>query len=185
MRISLFQYLDDLEAGERLDDRPYGGGPGMLMRADRLHRSLTLHGKAPFILFSPRGEPLTQKLLEEYKDKDFSLVSSSFEGVDERLYGLPDLRPVSTGPYILSSGESAALVFLDAFSRLLPGALSEDSLIEESRPGDPEPPQYTRPRRFQGQDVPEVLLSGNPSKIEDWKKSWKDNARLKTRRPPV
>ena len=158
----------------QVDDYPYGGGAGMVMRADILGRALKANHRGGRILaMSPRGLPLTQEKVHELsRESEISVVCGRFEGIDERVLEAYGIEEVSIGDYILTGGEQAAQVMFDAVIRLLPGVLGnaqsaesesfEDSLLEY--------PQYTRPVEWEGRTVPEVLLSGHHKKIEDWRK---------------
>lgn len=160
-----------------VDDTPAGGGAGMVMRADVLARaidhSLEKDDPRPRLLMSPRGKPLTQKRVRELAAGPGALIlCGRFEGVDQRLIEARDLEEVSIGDYILSGGEPAALVLLDAVVRLLPGVMgNENSGITESfEHGLLEHPHYTRPQEFEGRPIPEVLTSGNHARIEAWRR---------------
>lgn len=159
------------------DDRPYGGGEGMVMKLEPIYHCLkhiTPLGPSPFVvLLSPRGRLLDQSLCEELsRKKRLILICGRYEGVDERVSEhLVDLE-LSIGDYVLSGGEPAALVVMDAVMRLLPGVLGcADSPENESfSTGILEYPQYTRPREFLGWKVPDVLLSGDHKKIAIWRR---------------
>jgi len=172
----------------RADDIPYGGGPGMVMKPEPIVaaiESVSETGKqARRIYFSPQGRPLQQKHLAEYLKYDqLILLCGRYEGVDERAIELVIDEEVSIGDYILTGGEFAAMVFVDALSRLVPGVLGEEeSLKNESfaspfekgeQVGSPllEYPQYTRPPEFRGLKVPNILLSGDHAKIEEWRRA--------------
>ncbi len=159
------------------DDRPFGGGEGMVMKIEPIYRCLE-HiqplGPSPFrILLSPRGVILDQELCQALSKKDrIILICGRYEGVDERVaQHLVDLE-LSIGDYVLSGGEVAALVVMDAVVRLLPGVLgcSQSPVKESFSTGLLEHPQYTRPREFMGWGVPEVLLSGDHRKIDLWRR---------------
>lgn len=160
-----------------VDDTPYGGGAGMVMRADVLGRAIdhaSPEGDArPRLLMSPRGEPLTQAFARELAAGDGAvIVCGRFEGVDQRVIEGRGLREISVGDYILSGGEPAALTLLDAVVRLLPGVMgNEASGDEESfENGLLEHPHYTRPQEWEGRPIPEVLTSGNHAKIARWQR---------------
>jgi tRNA (guanine37-N1)-methyltransferase len=172
-----------------VDDTPAGGGAGMVMRADVLAASLdaTLapDDPRPRLLMSPRGRPLTQARVRELSRGDgVVIVCGRFEGVDERVIEARRLEEVSIGDYVLSGGELAAMVLLDAAVRLLPGVMGKEaSGAEESfEDGLLEYPQYTKPREFEGRAIPEVLLSGDHAKIAAWRKA-QAQALTKGRRP--
>lgn len=159
-----------------VDDTPAGGGAGMVMRADVLARAIdsaTPEGDPrPRLLMSPRGKPLTQaKVRDLASGPGVVILCGRFEGVDQRLIEARDLEEVSIGDYILSGGEPAALVLLDAIVRLLPGVMGNDQSGEEEsfENGLLEHPHYTRPQEFEGRSIPEVLVSGNHAKIAKWR----------------
>jgi len=160
-----------------VDDTPAGGGAGMVMRPDVLARAIDTAAPAsdlrPRLLMSPRGKPLTQAKVRELADGPGAIIlCGRFEGVDQRLIESRNLEEVSIGDYILSGGEVAALVLLDAVVRLLPGVMgNEHSGTEESfENGLLEHPHYTRPTVFEDQPIPDVLLSGNHKKIAEWRR---------------
>ncbi|MHA1540190.1 MAG: tRNA (guanosine(37)-N1)-methyltransferase TrmD [Alphaproteobacteria bacterium] len=154
-----------------VDDTPYGGGAGMVMRADVIDRaiqSLPTSPKRPIIYLSPRGEPLTQDLVKEFSEGDgITLLCGRYEGVDQRVVEHWNMREVSLGDYILSGGEAGAMTLLDACVRLLPGVLSnQETHSEESFMGGLlEYSHYTRPHDFYDKSVPSVLLSGHHDAI--------------------
>jgi tRNA (guanine37-N1)-methyltransferase len=159
-----------------VDDTPAGGGPGMVIRADVLAASLDAHLTAedlrPRLLMSPRGAPLTQARVRSLSSgPGVVVICGRFEGVDERVIAGRRLEEVSIGDYVLSGGEIASLVLLDACVRLLPGVMGKtDSGSEESfENGLLEYPQYTRPREWEGRSIPEILLSGDHAKIAKWR----------------
>lgn len=159
-----------------VDDTPAGGGPGMVMKADVLARALDAAAQddRPRLLMSPRGRPLTQARVEALAaGPGIVLVCGRFEGVDERVIAARGLEEVSIGDYVLSGGEIAAMALLDACVRLLPGVMgAAASAAEESFGGGLlEYPQYTRPQVFEGQPIPEVLLSGDHGKIAAWRRA--------------
>ena len=161
-----------------VDDTPAGGGAGMVLRADVLAASLDAHLPAedarPRLLMSPRGRPLTQARVRTLvAGPGVSIVCGRFEGVDERIIAARGLEEVSIGDYVLSGGEIAAFALLDACVRLLPGVMGHQaSGAEESfEDGLLEYPQYTRPRDFEGQSIPDVLLSGDHGRIARWRSS--------------
>jgi tRNA (guanine37-N1)-methyltransferase len=171
-----------------VDDTPAGGGAGMVMRADVLAAALdSVPGGAPRLVMSPRGRPLTQALVRELAaGPGITILCGRFEGIDERLFEARDLVPVSVGDYVLSGGEPAALVLLDACVRLLPGVMGAPSSGEEEsfESGLLEYPHYTRPVEWEGRRIPEVLRSGDHAKIAAWRKARAaDETRL--RRPDL
>jgi len=160
-----------------VDDTPAGGGAGMVMRADVLARALDRaapRGDArPRLLMSPRGAPLTQRRARELAAGPGAVIlCGRFEGVDQRLIEGRDLEEVSIGDYILSGGEPAALVLLDAVVRLLPGVMGNEASGEEEsfESGLLEHPHYTRPQEWEGRPIPEVLTSGNHARIAAWRR---------------
>jgi tRNA (guanine37-N1)-methyltransferase len=159
-----------------VDDTPAGGGPGMVMKADVLARALDTvpHDQRPHLLMSPRGTPLTQQRAAMLAaGLGVVIVCGRFEGVDERLIRARKLEEVSLGDFVLSGGEPAAIALLDACVRLLPGVLGKEASIAEESFADGllEYPQYTRPPVFEGEPIPEVLLSGDHGKIAQWRRS--------------
>lgn len=172
-----------------VDDTPAGGGPGMVMRADVLARALDAVGSdsRPRILLSARGTPLTQARVRELSaGEGIVLVCGRFEGVDERIIESRKLEEISIGDYVLSGGEIAALVLLDACVRLLPGVMGKEAsgMDESFESGLLEYPQYTKPQDFEGRPIPEVLLSGNHAKITAWRQNQAIET-TKTRRPDL
>lgn len=161
---------------QTVDDVPYGGGPGMLMKADVLSEAV-LSLKKPdtmVILTGPRGKKFDQKMARELAGKThLVIICGHYEGVDERVRQLLVDREVSIGDYILTSGNLAAMVMTDAVVRLLPGALGDDASGEDEsfESGLLEYPQYTRPPEFNGLKVPDVLLSGDHKKIAKWRRA--------------
>jgi tRNA (guanine37-N1)-methyltransferase len=174
-----------------VDDTPAGGGAGMVMRADVLARALDAAAPAgdprPLLLMSPRGRPLTQQRVRELASGPGAVIlCGRFEGVDQRLIEARNLEEISIGDYILSGGEPAAIVLLDAVVRLLPGVMgNEESGAEESfESGLLEHPHYTRPAEFEGRTIPEVLVSGNHAKIAKWRREQAENL-TRARRPDL
>ena len=159
-----------------VDDTPFGGGSGMLLKPDVLGRSIDSNIKKGERIFylSPKGKKFDQKIAKEIaNEKTINLICGHFEGVDERILNTRNIEEISIGDYILSGGESASFVVIDAVLRLLPGVLgNEISKDEESfENGLLEYPQYTKPQIWEKQSVPEVLLSGDHAKIKDWRLS--------------
>ena len=174
-----------------VDDTPAGGGPGMVIRADVLAASLDAGiaegDTRPRLLMSPRGRPLTQERVRELVAGDGAIVvCGRFEGVDERVIAARQLEEVSIGDYVLSGGEIAAMVLLDACVRLIPGVMGKlDSGSEESfENGLLEYPQYTRPRDWEGHTIPDVLLNGDHAKIAKWRREQAEKL-TKERRPDL
>lgn len=184
LRVCLHNLRDyTLDKHRKVDDRPFGGGPGMILAPEPLFRAIeaikrtspTRNGpvKAKVILLTPRGKTLNQKLVRRLsRQKHLILVCGRYEGVDERLSESLVDEEISIGDYILSGGELPALVLTDSIARLLPGVLGhKDSNLRESFSDNLlEYPQYTRPADFRGMEVPRVLLSGDHKKIEEWRK---------------
>ena len=159
-----------------VDDTPAGGGPGMVMRADVIARAIdaVATDDRPRLLMSPRGAPLTQrKVAALTQGPGVVLLCGRFEGVDERVIAGRNLEEVSVGDYVLSGGELAAMVLIDACLRLLPGVMGEEgSLAEESfSDGLLEYPQYTRPQLWEGRAIPEILISGDHAKVAAWRRA--------------
>lgn len=174
-----------------VDDTPAGGGAGMVMRADVVGAAIdaarTTAPELPAVYLSPRGRPLTQALVREWSaGPGLLMLAGRFEGVDERVIEARGLDEVSIGDYVLSGGELAAMVAVDACVRLLDGVLGQpESLSEESfENGLLEYPQYTRPRQWEGRDIPDTLLSGDHARIETWRRSQAE-ALTKQRRPDL
>jgi tRNA (guanine37-N1)-methyltransferase len=161
----------------QVDDTPAGGGAGMVLRADVLGPALDhAHERspdAPLIYLSPRGTPLTQKLAHDLSEgPGMTLLAGRFEGVDQRVIDEKGLKEISIGDYVLAGGELAAMVLIEACVRLLPGVLgASESLASESfETGLLEYPQYTKPRDWEGRSIPDILLSGDHKKIEEWRR---------------
>ena len=185
--------VDIREAAEdnhkTVDDKPFGGGSGMLLKADILAKSLDSNKKEGGRIFylSPRGKKLDQKMaLELSQEKSISLICGHFEGVDERILSTRNIEELSIGDFILSGGETASFVVLDSILRLIPGVLGNDqSRKDESfENGLLEYPQYTKPQIWEEKKVPDVLLSGDHSKIKDWRLS-QSEAITRDRRPDL
>ena len=188
LMLRLFNYRDftPLRAGQ-VDDEPYGGGAGMVLRVDVVAAALdAVYGGAPehrVIALTPQGRRLTQQVVEQLaREERLTLLSARYEGFDERILVHLCSDAISIGPYVLSGGELPAMVIVDAVARLLPGALGK----EESRrlesfsaelEGGLEYPHYTRPAEFRGWRVPEVLLSGDHKRIAEWRR---EQSRLRT-----
>ena len=172
-----------------VDDTPYGGGSGMLLKADVLANSIDQNSKKGERIFylSPRGKKFDQKLAQELsKEKYISLICGHFEGVDERVLTTRNIEEISVGDYILSGGETAAFVVLDSILRLLPGVLgnNKSAFDETFENGLLEYPQYTKPQIWEKKSVPDVLLSGDHAKIKDWRLS-QSEAITRDRRPDL
>jgi tRNA (guanine37-N1)-methyltransferase len=181
LEVRLFNYRDTtpLRAGQ-VDDEPYGGGAGMVLRVDVVASALdAVYGGPPqhrVVALTPRGRPLTQRVVEELAGEEHvTLLSARFEGFDERVADHLANDTISIGPYVLSGGELPAMVIIDAVARRLPGALgNEESGVEESfspeLEGGLEYPHYTRPAEFRGWSVPDVLLSGDHGRVAEWRR---------------
>jgi tRNA (guanine37-N1)-methyltransferase len=180
LELRFFNYRDTtpLRAGQ-IDDEPYGGGAGMVLRVDVVAAALdAVYGgepNRPVVALTPQGRELTQAAVEELASNErLTLLSARFEGFDERIVEHLCTDAISVGPYVLSNGDLPAMIIIDAIARRLPGALSEGSGEDESFSdafgGAREHPHYTRPADFRGWKVPEVLLSGDHGRIEAWRR---------------
>ena len=172
-----------------LDDTPAGGGPGQVMRADVIAAAVDQVDRAgrPLLVMSARGRPLTQALAKDWAaGPGVILLCGRFEGVDQRVIEARGFEEVAVGDVVLAGGEAAAMVAIEACVRLLPGVLGEAaSLAEESfEDGLLEHPQYTRPRTFEGLEIPEVLLSGHHGEIAKWRRRQRE-AVTRERRPDL
>jgi len=175
--VNLYNIRDYAEGRHRVtDDEPYGGGTGMIMKPEPIIRGIRAirsgHPEARVILMTPQGALLSQEVVRRLAHlSHICLVCGRYEGVDERVRAVVD-EEISIGDYVLSGGEAAALVMIETVSRLIPGVLGDEGASEDdsfSR-GLLEYPQYTRPRSFEGRDVPEILLSGDHQAIEQWRR---------------
>ena len=178
-----------IDKHKTVDDTPYGGGNGMLIKTDVLAKSLdeNIKGKEKIIYLSPKGKLFDHKYAKELSgEKSLNLICGHFEGIDERIIQNRNIEEISIGDYILSGGETAAFVILDAILRFLPGILgNENSTEEESfENGLLEYPQYTKPQIWENKSVPDVLLSGDHAKIKDWRLS-QSEAITRDRRPDL
>jgi tRNA (guanine37-N1)-methyltransferase len=178
LRLVNYRETTPLRAGQ-VDDEPYGGGAGMVLRVDVVAAALeAVYGEdrpERVIALTPQGRPLTQQIVEELaQQQHLTLLSSRFEGFDERIVEHLVTDAISVGPYVLSNGDLPAMVLLDAVARRLPGALAEGSgeleSFSEELGGGLEYPHYTRPADFNGWKVPDVLLSGDHAKIDAWRR---------------
>ncbi|SFM11795.1 tRNA (guanosine(37)-N1)-methyltransferase TrmD [Marinobacter zhejiangensis] len=175
-----------------VDDRPYGGGPGMLMKIEPLRDAIraareAAPGNACVVYLSPQGEPLNQSVVESLAAADsLVLVAGRYEGVDERLIATEVDREVSLGDFVLSGGELAAMAVIDAVTRLIPGALGHAQSAEQDSFADGllDCPHYTRPEVYEGQAVPDVLLSGHHDQIRRWRLK-QSLRRTRERRPDL
>jgi len=178
LRLCSYRDLTPLKNGQ-VDDEPYGGGAGMVLRVDVVAEALdAVYGDRPahpVIALSPKGRQLTQKVVEELSQLDHvTLLSARFEGFDERIVEHLSTDAISIGPYVLSNGDLPAMVLVDAIARRLPGALAEGSgeieSFSDELGGGLEYPHYTRPAEYRGWRVPDVLLSGDHARIEGWRR---------------
>ena len=172
-----------------VDDTPYGGGSGMLIKPDVLAKALDKKLKAGEKIYylSPKGKLFDQKLAKKLsKEKTINLICGHFEGVDQRVIDSRNIIELSIGDFILSGGESAAFVVMDAILRLIPGVIGNDNSIEEETFENSllEYPQYTKPQIWEKKSVPDVLLSGDHAKIKDWRLS-QSEAITRDRRPDL
>ncbi len=172
-----------------VDDTPYGGGSGMLLKADVLAKSLdkNKNENERILYLSPKGKKFDQNLAKELADeKSLSIICGHFEGVDERILSTRKIEEISIGDFVLSGGESAAYVVIDSILRLLPGVLgNENSKLDETfENGLLEYPQYTKPQVWEEKAVPDVLLSGDHNKIKHWRLS-QSEAITRDRRPDL
>lgn len=171
-----------------VDDSPSGGGAGMVMKADVVARAIdSVADGRPKLLMSPRGKPLTQKRVRELAEGNGAIIMCGrFEGLDERVIESRELEEVSIGDYILSGGETAAIVLLDAIVRLLPGVMGnqQSGETESFETGLLEHPHYTRPQIWEGRSIPEVLTSGNHGAIDKWRHAQSEEI-TQTRRPDL
>ena len=185
--LRLWNYRDFTPlTGGQVDDEPYGGGAGMILRVDVVDAALEAvygdFGSRRIIALTPQGRQLDQELVDELAGEvAFTLLSARFEGFDERVVEHFATDAVSIGPYVLSGGELPAMVVLEAVARRLPGAMRAESAMYESfspsLQGGLEFPQYTRPAEFRGWQVPEVLLSGDHGRIDSWRR---EQSRVRT-----
>ncbi|MFS2325491.1 tRNA (guanosine(37)-N1)-methyltransferase TrmD [Brucella sp. H1_1004] len=187
--LDTIQIRDFAEGKHRMvDDTPSGGGAGMVMKADVVARALdSVADERPMLLMSPRGAPLTQKRVRELADGPGAIIlCGRFEGVDERVIEARQLEEISIGDYILSGGETAAIVLLDAIVRLLPGVMGnqESGETESFETGLLEHPHYTRPQVWEDRAIPDVLTSGNHGAIAKWRHAQAERI-TKERRPDL
>ncbi len=163
-----------LDKHKKCDDTPFGGGAGMLMTPQPIYDAVKSVKKrnSKVIFASPSGTPLTPALAKELaKEKHLIFICGHYEGIDERIIDLFNAQEISIGDYVLTGGELPTMVIIDCLARFIPGVITEESLDEESfSNGLLEYPQYTRPQKFKGLEVPEVLLSGNHAEIKKWRK---------------
>ena len=172
-----------------VDDTPYGGGFGMLLKPDILAKALDkkLKSEEKIYCLSPKGKLFNQKMAKELsKEKTINLICGHFEGIDQRVIDSRNIIELSAGDFILSGGESAAFVIIDSFLRLIPGVIGNNHSVDEEtfENGLLEYPQYTKPQIWEEKSVPDVLLSGDHAKIKDWRLS-QSEAITRDRRPDL
>ena len=185
--INIRDYAEDKH--KTVDDTPFGGGSGMVMRADVLANCLdknNLNKKESIFYLSPRGKKFDQAYAKEISKKNINIICGHFEGIDERILQTRNIEEISVGDFILSGGEIGALVIIDSVVRLLPGVLgNSDSLSEESFENNLlEYPQFTKPQKWEKKEVPSVLLTGDHKKIKDWRLSQSEDI-TRRRRPDL
>lgn len=170
--VNIRDFSDDKH--KHVDDTPYGGGAGMVIRPDVVYKAYksVKNKESKLIYLSPKGRNLNQEKVKELsKEKDIILLCGHYEGIDQRVLDEIVDEEISIGEYILTGGELPAMVLIDSISRYVEGVLNEESVQDESFSNKYlEYPQYTRPETFNGKKVPEILLSGNHKKIDDWRK---------------
>jgi len=172
-----------------VDDTPFGGGGGMIIRADVIANSLDKNisnKNEPIIYLSPKGKKLDQTYAKKITNKNVNIICGHFEGIDQRLLETRNIEEVSIGDFVLSGGEVGAFVLIDTIVRLIPGVLgNSDSLTEETFERDLlEYPQYTKPQKWEKKEVPNVLLSGDHAKIKDWRLAQSEDI-TRRRRPDL
>jgi len=178
-----------IDKHKTVDDTPFGGGSGMVMRADVIANSLDKNisdKKEPIIYLSPKGKKFDQAYAKKIMNKNINIICGHFEGVDQRLLETRNIEEVSVGDFVLSGGEAASFLVIDTILRLIPGVLGNpDSLAEESFERNLlEYPQYTKPQKWEEKDIPEVLLSGDHAKIKGWRLSQSEDI-TRRRRPDL
>ena len=186
-KVNIRDYATDKH--KTVDDTPFGGGSGMVMKADVLANSLDkniINNKEPVIYLSPKGKKFDQIYAKKILDKNINIICGHFEGVDQRILETRNIEEVSIGDLILSGGEIGAFVIIDTVVRLLPGVLGNpNSLSEETFEKNLlEYPQYTKPQKWEGKEIPSVLLTGDHEKIKDWRLS-QSEAITRRRRPDL
>ena len=172
-----------------VDDTPFGGGSSMLMRADIIANSLDKNitdKNEPIIYLTPKGKKFDQAFAKKILNKNINIICGHFKGVDQRLLETRNIEEVSIGDFVLSGGEVAALVLIDSVVRLIPGVIgNSNSLPNETFEGNLlECPQYTKPQKWEGKEVPDVLLSGDHAKIKDWRLAQSEDI-TRRRRPDL
>jgi len=178
-----------LDKHKTVDDTPFGGGSGMVMRADVIANSLDKNisnKNEPIIYLSPKGKEFNQHYAKKIMNKNINIICGHFEGIDQRLLETRNIEEVSVGNFILSGGEIAAFVLIDTIVRLIPGVLgNSDSLTEETFESNLlEYPQYTKPQKWEKKEVPEVLLKGDHAKIKGWRLAQSEDI-TRRRRPDL
>ena len=188
--LNIFDLKDyGLGPHKSVDEKPAGGGPGMVLRADVLDSAINdcFKKNRPMIYFSPKGKPLDQEMIEQFSIiNGVSIICGHFEGIDQRIIEMHNIEEISVGDYILSGGEIATIAFLDSIIRLLPNVLGnrDSKKIETFTDGLLEYPQYTKPNDFKGLKIPDILLSGNHKAIKKWQENQSLNL-TKLRRPDL
>ena len=185
--INIRDYTKDKH--KTVDDTPFGGGSGMVMRADILAKALDkniLDNEERIIYLTPKGKKFNQTYLKNFSNKNINIICGHFEGVDERLLETRNIEEVSIGDFVLSGGEVGAFVIIDAAVRLIPGVLGNpNSLTEESFENYLlEYPQYTKPQKWEEKEVPQPLLTGDHKKIKDWRLAQSEDI-TRRRRPDL
>ena len=178
-----------IDKHKTVDDTPFGGGSGMVMRADVIANSLDKNisdKKEPIIYLSPKGKKFDQSYAKKVMKKNINIICGHFEGVDQRLLETRNIEEISVGDFVLSGGEAASFLVIDTILRLIPGVLGNpDSLAEESFERNLlEYPQYTKPQKWEEKDIPEVLLSGDHAKIKGWRLAQSEDI-TRRRRPDL
>ena len=176
LEINLINIRDfSLDKHHKTDDTPFGGGAGMVMTCQPLYDAIKSIKKenSVIVYMSPRGETLCQKVVEDYAKCEYLIIiCGHYEGIDERILEIFNIKEISIGDYVLTGGELPAMVFVDAVSRYVEGVIKKESTMEESfSNGLLEYPQYTKPQDFMGYKVPEVLTNGNHAEIAKWRKA--------------
>ena len=185
--VNIRDYASDKH--KTVDDTPFGGGSGMVMRADVIANSLDKNisdKKEPIIYLSPKGKKFDQTYARKISNKNINIICGHFEGVDQRLLETRSIEEISIGDYVLSGGEVASFIVIDSVVRLISGVLGNpDSLAEETFERNLlEYPQYTKPKKWEKKDIPDVLLSGDHGKIKDWRLSKSEDI-TRRRRPDL
>tara|TARA_B100000686_G_scaffold250314_1_gene260456 strand:- start:2060 stop:2749 length:690 start_codon:yes stop_codon:yes gene_type:complete len=178
-----------LDKHKTVDDTPFGGGSGMVMRADVIANALDKNifdKNEPIIYLSPKGKKLDQTHIKKMINKNINIICGHFEGIDQRLLETRNIEEISIGDFILSGGEIGAFVLIDTIVRLIPGVLGNPgSLTEETFEGNLlEYPQYTKPQKWEKKEVPDVLLTGDHAKIKDWRLAQSEDI-TRRRRPDL